>query len=81
VYSLDQVPGRFRLVAEANPLTGMMELIRYGFLGVSEVHWWAIAWSVAATVLAVLGGLWFFNRYAQVAARTGLDDDDEEALA
>jgi lipopolysaccharide transport system permease protein len=82
VYPLEQVPERYRLLVEANPLTGMMELIRYGFLNASAVDAWVVAWSVVATVAMVAFGLWFFNRYAHVAPQTGLDDDeDDEELA
>jgi lipopolysaccharide transport system permease protein len=80
VYPLEQVPERYRPLVEANPLTGVMELIKYGFLDAGQVHAAALAWSLVATVGTALLGLRFFNHFARVAARADLDDE-EEALA
>jgi lipopolysaccharide transport system permease protein len=81
VYPLEQVPERYRPLVEANPLTGVMELIKYGFLDAGQVHAAALAWSLVATVGTALLGLRFFNRFARVAARADVDDEEEEALA
>jgi lipopolysaccharide transport system permease protein len=81
VYPLEQVPERYRPLVEANPMTGVMELIKYGFLDAGQVHAAALAWSLVATVGTAVVGLRFFNRYARVAARTDLDDEEEEELA
>ncbi len=81
VYPLEQVPDRFQPLAEANPLTGVMELIKYGFLDAGDVRAGALVWSLVATVGTALVGLWFFNRYGRVAGRSELDEEEEEALA
>jgi lipopolysaccharide transport system permease protein len=78
VYPLEQVPDRYQPLAEANPLTGVMELIKWGFLDAGTVHAVALVWSIVAIVGTVGVGLVFFNRVARVAARTDLDDDEEE---
>lgn len=76
VYPLEKIPERFQPLAEVNPLTAVMELIKYGFLGSGEVHLPALAWSLVAIAGTSIAGLWFFNRYARV--RTQLDDDEED---
>jgi lipopolysaccharide transport system permease protein len=81
VYPLEQVPEQFQPLAEANPLTAVMELIKWGFLDAGTVHAGALAWSLVAIAGTALVALGFFNRVAQVSPRTDLDDDDEEALA
>jgi len=82
VYPLEQIPHEFQALAQVNPLTGAMELVRYGFLDAGQVHLLWLGWSVLAAGLTTLFALLFFNRYARVSARRGdLDDEDEEALA
>jgi lipopolysaccharide transport system permease protein len=81
VYPLEQVPSQFQPLAQANPLTGVMEMVKYGFLGAGELHPIWIAWSLVAMVGTVLLGLLFFNRYAQARTRQGeFDDEEEEGL-
>ena len=82
VYPLSQVPPQFQPLAQANPLTGLVELVKYGFLDAGEVRPLGLAWSLVALVLTALLGLWFFNRVARVKARQpGDEEDDEEAFA
>ncbi len=81
VYGLEQVPGRYRTVAEVNPLTGVMELVKYGFLNAGQIHVFGLAWSLFSITATALAGLWFFNRVAQASVRRGdLDDEEDEAL-
>jgi lipopolysaccharide transport system permease protein len=81
MYPLSQVPPRFQPLAQANPLTGLVELVKYGFLGAGEVRPLGLVWSLAALVGAALFGLWFFNRVALARTRQDeLDDEEDEAL-
>ena len=50
VYPLEQVPEQYRRLVEANPMTGIMELVRFGFLDAGEIHAVALVWSLVATV-------------------------------
>jgi lipopolysaccharide transport system permease protein len=79
VYSLDAVPTRFRALAEANPLTPVMEMIKYGFLGAGQIRLASTVWGVSAILLTCLAGLWFFNRTAPgLRLRDVSDEEDEE---
>jgi lipopolysaccharide transport system permease protein len=78
VYPLEQVPHAFQPLAQANPLTGVMELVKYGFLDAGEVNALWLGWSVLACALTVLFALLFFNRFAQARTRSGEDDEEEE---
>jgi homopolymeric O-antigen transport system permease protein len=78
VYPLAQVPHAFQPLAQVNPLTGVMELVKYGFLGAGDVSLLWLGWSVVAAGLTVVLALLFFNRYAQARSRGGPDDEDEE---
>ena len=80
VYSLDQVPKQFQPLAQVNPLTGVMEMVKYGFLDAGELRPIGIAWSLAALAATVVVGLLFFNRFAQARARTESDDEEDEGL-
>jgi homopolymeric O-antigen transport system permease protein len=79
-YPLSQVPSQFQPLAQANPLTGLVELVKYGFLGAGEVRPLGLAWSLVALVLTALLGLWFFNRVARAKARGGDDEDEEDVF-
>jgi homopolymeric O-antigen transport system permease protein len=81
VYPLEQVPHRFQPLALANPLTALMELVKYGFLDAGEIRPLGLAWSLVATVLTALFGLLFFNRYARPSPRRAEFDDEEDELA
>jgi ABC-type polysaccharide/polyol phosphate export permease len=80
VYPLSQVPSEFQPLAQANPLTGLVELVKYGFLGAGEVRPLGLAWSLVALVLTAVLALWFFNRVARAKARGGDDEDEEDAF-
>lgn len=59
VYPLSEIPekvGRFKWIVEYNPLTPIIEGIRYSFTGAGEFSYWGILYSlVVATVIALIG--------------------------
>jgi lipopolysaccharide transport system permease protein len=79
-YPLQAIPHGYRALAQLNPLTGMVGLVQYGFLGAPGPSPYGVAWSVAALVLATLFGLWFFNRYATRWIGAFKRPEDEELL-
>lgn len=63
VYPLSMASkGWMRTVLLANPVTPMMELFRYMFLGQGQISALGLIWSVVFTVIALFGGILLFNR-------------------
>lgn len=62
VYPLSTASGTMRTVLLINPVTPMMELFRYMFLGQGQVSAFGLLWSVLFTVIVLLGGILLFNR-------------------
>jgi lipopolysaccharide transport system permease protein len=87
IYPLETLHGTARMLAQVNPLTGVMTLIQYGFLNAGTPPLYAVAWSFLALPLVAALGLWIFNRYAVTwialdPGRKGSpdEDDDDEAM-
>lgn len=62
-YSIDQLPEFFRTLSLLNPILYMVNLFRYGFLGVSDVNPW-VAFAVLWGFLLLFATLttWLFKR-------------------
>lgn len=54
--------GLMRTALLLNPVTPMMELFRYMFLGQGQISVLGLIWSVVFTVIVLLGGIMLFNR-------------------
>lgn len=62
VYPLSMVPEKFKMVLIANPITGVIELFRYGMFSQGTLNYEALAYSfISMTILLVLGVL-IFNK-------------------
>jgi ABC-2 type transport system permease protein len=61
-YSIDRLPSPWHEISHANPLFYVIDAVRYGFLGVSDVSVW-LSLSVIATfaVAAVAWSAWLFR--------------------
>jgi len=53
-------PG-YRILLKANPMTGIIEAFRYGFLGAGELDWGLLAYDFGCVMLFLLLGLMVFN--------------------
>jgi lipopolysaccharide transport system permease protein len=62
IYPLSAVPGKWKWVVLANPMTPIVETFRYGFLGAGTVSSWHLAYSGLFTVALLLIGILIFNR-------------------
>jgi lipopolysaccharide transport system permease protein len=62
IYPLDAAPEKYRDLISLNPLSGLVETVRYGFLGTGHFYVGAFAYSVVASVAVFLLGLVVFNR-------------------
>jgi len=82
IYPLSKLPEFFQVLAQVNPVTPMIELVKEGFLGIGRVEVLGVAWSVAATTATIAFGLWFFSRkavdFTTPLRGEMLGDDDED---
>lgn len=81
VYPLTAIPPEYRMLANANPLTAPIEMVKLGLLGTGEVTLYPALWSAAFAVTAVTSGLWFFSREARRSVDIhgpGADEDEDE---
>jgi lipopolysaccharide transport system permease protein len=62
IYPLSSAPAKYRDIIAFNPLSGLIETMRYGFLGTGQFYPGAFAYSVVASILIFLLGLVVFNR-------------------
>lgn len=61
-YDLDIIPERFLSVYMLNPVTPLICMFRYAYLGVGQPHWGYYVLSWAVTMAVVLLGIILFNR-------------------
>jgi ABC-2 type transport system permease protein len=62
-YSIDQLPPFFRTLSLGNPILYMVNLFRYGFLGVSDVNpWLAFLVLIGFLLVFIILTTWLFKR-------------------
>ncbi|UOQ98312.1 ABC transporter permease [Hymenobacter sp. 5317J-9] len=62
IYPVSSVPAHYRWLLQANPITPIIETLRYGFLGSGTFSWHGLALSALLTVVILLLGIVIFNR-------------------
>ena len=62
VYSISSIPDRFKWVVNANPLTGVIECFRYGYLGAGSFEPVSLIISTAVTIFLLFLGVVIFNK-------------------
>lgn len=62
VYPVTLIPERFRALYSLNPMVGVIEGFRWSLLGTTSPDWQAIGVSVAAMLLILISGLYYFRR-------------------
>jgi lipopolysaccharide transport system permease protein len=62
IYSLSATPEHFRNVIAFNPLSGLIETFRYGFLGTGQFYPGAFTYSIVVTIIIFFVGLVIFNK-------------------
>jgi ABC-type polysaccharide/polyol phosphate export permease len=84
LYPIDHLHGKMRLLAEVNPLSSPIEMIKVGLLGAGSVRVYAAIASVAVILFVFFSGVWFITRFGHSLAGLGggrfVDDDDDEFL-
>jgi lipopolysaccharide transport system permease protein len=62
VYGVSAVPAKWQWLMAYNPLTGLFEAFRYAYLGVGEWPMAAMGYTMAATSVIFLLGVFIFNK-------------------
>jgi lipopolysaccharide transport system permease protein len=62
IYPLSAAPAKWRTLIALNPLSGLIETFRYGFLGTGQFYPTALMYSFAASIIVFFIGLVVFNR-------------------
>jgi len=81
VYPLSAIPPAYQVIANLNPMSAPVEMVKLGLLGIGEVSAYSALWSVAFALVAMVSGLWFFSREARSSVDihgVGADDDEDE---
>jgi lipopolysaccharide transport system permease protein len=71
LYPLSSVPGRWRTVAEWNPMVPVVQTFKWGVLGIGEVNLWALGRTALVIAITMWLGLIYFNR-SEARAAEGL---------
>ena len=62
IYPLAAAPAKYRSIIILNPMCGLIETFRYGFLGTGQFYPGAFIYSVAASLILFVLGLIVFNK-------------------
>ena len=62
IIPLSAIPAKYKLLMLINPMTGVLETLKYGFFGTGTFSWGLLGYSIGFTVLAFLLGLMVFNQ-------------------
>lgn len=62
IYPLSAAPEKYRDIIALNPLSGLIETFRYGFLGSGEFYPGAFVYSAVTAIIVFFFGLVVFNR-------------------
>ena len=62
IYPLSAAPAKYKFLITLNPMTGLIETFKYGFLGSGQFYPGAFTYSVVATVVFFMLGLVIFNK-------------------
>lgn len=62
IYPLSAAPADYKWIIELNPMTGIIEAFRYGFLGEGVLTFATLGYSVIVTVVSLLLGVVIFNK-------------------
>jgi lipopolysaccharide transport system permease protein len=62
IYPLSAAPAKYKTIIALNPLSGLIETFKYGFLGTGQFYPQVFAYSVVSSIAIFLVGLVVFNR-------------------
>jgi len=67
VYPISALPAKYRVIAEYNPLTGPIEMVKYGFVSTAPPEMKSLIVSFVGLGVVGCGGLWFSSRFERAA--------------
>jgi lipopolysaccharide transport system permease protein len=62
IYPLSSAPEKYRWLIEINPMTSIIETMRFGLLGKGSFSWHALGYSCLFSFLALIVGVIIFNK-------------------
>ena len=62
IYSFSTATEKYKYIIQINPMTGVIEAFRYGFLGKGEFTLFSIGYSAVFTVVVLIAGIVIFNK-------------------
>ena len=62
VYPLSLISDKYKFIASLNPMTSIVEIFRYMFLGQSSINFTIIFTSLVVTFIVLIIGLLLFNK-------------------
>ena len=62
IYPLSAAPAKYKWLIQLNPMTGIIEAFRYGFLGQGEFTVDTFGYSVIFTLISLVLGILIFNK-------------------
>jgi len=62
IYPLSKVPAQYQWIIRANPLTSIVEIFRYAFLGSGSFGWLNLGYSAVVTLFILFTGTIIFNK-------------------
>ncbi len=62
IYPLSAAPAKYQWLVALNPMTGIIEAFRYGFLGSGTHTLYSLGYSVLVTVISLILGVLIFNK-------------------
>lgn len=80
LYPIEQLKGNVRTIAELNPLSSPIEMVKVGMLGAGSVRLYAALWSIAVITLVFVSGVWFVNRFGRSLAGLRVNKDESEDM-
>lgn len=65
IYPLSTMPLKYKIFIQLNPMTGIIETFRFGFLGSGNFSWALLLYSILSTLLLLFLGTYIFNKTEQ----------------
>jgi lipopolysaccharide transport system permease protein len=69
VYAISTLPPKYRLIAEANPITAPIEMVKFGFLSTAPPETISLFTCFVGLFVLLATGLWFFSRCEHAAVQ------------